>query len=152
MAPDIELRAATATPLISIRPRPALPELMGTAFGELFAYAAQNRVQPVGPPLAIYHEIAGEETDVEIGVPLARALEPSGRILAGELPAGEEAYSLHVGPYDGIVETYEALDEWIKRHGLVPCGPPREHYLNGPDEVGGPEEYRTEIVWPVRPA
>lgn len=40
------------------------------------------------------------------------------------------------------------MNGWIAGHGHPPAGPPRERYLNDPDEVP-PDELLTEVQWPV---
>lgn len=150
---EVTVQQAEAQPSISIREHSsvaALPDLMGQAFGELFGYLGETGAQPAGPPFAIYRSVDEADMDVEIGVPVAQPLADRGRIHASELPAGKEAHTLHVGPYDQVVTAYKALEQWLDEHGQEPAGPPREHYLNGPDEVSGPEEYQTEVVWPIR--
>jgi effector-binding domain-containing protein len=57
--------------------------------------------------------------------------------------------TLHVGPYDALGEAYSAVTRWIGERGLAIAGPFRERYLNAPDEVSSPAEYRTEIQVPV---
>lgn len=39
----------------------------------------------------------------------------------------------------------------MERHGLTPAGDPIELYLSDPDEVAGPNDYETRIVWPIGP-
>ena len=41
------------------------------------------------------------------------------------------------------------LQTWLKANDKAPAGPPREIYMNEPDEVGGPDELLTEVAWPV---
>ena len=38
---------------------------------------------------------------------------------------------------------------WIQSQNLNIAGPPREIYLVGPGHNLSPENYRTEIQWPV---
>ena len=37
----------------------------------------------------------------------------------------------------------------MQAHGAEPSGPPRETYLVGTGQTRSPEEFRTEIVWPL---
>ena len=56
---------------------------------------------------------------------------------------------MHVGPYPDVGGAYQALMGWIQAHGHETAGPPREIYLNGPDEVSDPAQLRTEVLWPI---
>ena len=154
MSYQITVHEVAAQPMVGIREHTsmaALPGLIGQAFGELFACLGQSGTPPAGPPFIIYHSFADATSlDVEIGVPVARPLADQGRIRAGELPAGKEAHTLHVGPYDGVGAAYEALGAWVEENGQQASAPPRECYLNGPDDVSSPAEYQTVVVWPIR--
>jgi effector-binding domain-containing protein len=155
MAYEVKVREVVPQPVLSVRTRTSLAQiadLMGAAFGEMFGYLFQAGAQPAGPPCSIYHdpEFREDDLDVEICVPVDRPLPPQGRVQMSELPGGTVAYTLHVGPYDGVGPAYQAVTTWIQEHGHETAGPPRETYLNGPDEVKDPSEYRTEIIWPIR--
>jgi effector-binding domain-containing protein len=41
------------------------------------------------------------------------------------------------------------LDRWVLDHGHEGSGRFWECYLNNPDEVAGPSEYRTELNWVI---
>ncbi len=43
------------------------------------------------------------------------------------------------------------MSEVMAEHGLRPAGDPREIYWTDPDEVADPNDYVTEIVWPIGP-
>ena len=66
---------------------------------------------------------------------------------AQQLPAGTFATLLHVGPYDTVAGTYDAVVAWIGDHDLAVAGPPREVYLSPPDTP--PEQIRTIIEFPA---
>ena len=57
---------------------------------------------------------------------------------------------MHLGSYDGLSGTYEALHEWI--HGQPGCddgAAPWESYVDDARSVDDPATLRTEIVWPL---
>ncbi len=114
--------------------------------GGLFAEAGRKlRSRPAGPPFAIYHspEFDPENCDVEVVFPVAARGEKT-------LPGGQVAYLVHVGSYDGVGAAYQARWDHVKANGLEPAGPPREVYLAGPESKKSPEEYVTEIQYPVK--
>ncbi len=39
---------------------------------------------------------------------------------------------LHIGPYDKLVETYTAMQTWIREQGLSPASKMWETYLSDP--------------------
>ena len=76
-----------------------------------------------GPPVTLYHdpEWIEDAVDLELVVPVGGGVEhletPAGRIMKpGEVPGGQVAVAVHVGPYETIHETYQALGTWIEEH------------------------------------
>jgi len=59
-------------------------------------------------------------------------------------------FATHIGPYDDFSACYAALGEWIEREGYTISGPPFEWYVKGCDDDVGPEEYVTEIYFPIK--
>lgn len=71
-----------------------------------------------GHNVIVYRKHAGGALDLEVGVLLAAPVEPRGALVASATPAGRAATALHVGPYDRLGETYDALSAWVATGGL----------------------------------
>jgi effector-binding domain-containing protein len=141
--------------VVSIRSRreaPAFPEFIGASMGVLFGHLGRLGVRPAGEPFVVYHEFDSHEVDAEVCVPVGGPVEPTDRIRHAVHPPVTVARTLHVGPYELLGEAYRAVGNWIDEHGFEPSGPMRERYLNAPDEVSSPAEYRTEVETPIVPA
>ena len=54
------------------------------------------------------------------------------------------ATTVHTGSYDGVVEAYRAVEEWLEIEGYRVTGAPWEFYLDAPDVP----EPRTEVNFP----
>jgi effector-binding domain-containing protein len=54
---------------------------------------------------------------------------------------------LQVGPYESLVEAYEAIERYLAEQGLETAGPPREIYLSEPEVP--PAETRTLVEQPI---
>ncbi|HMO11186.1 MAG TPA: GyrI-like domain-containing protein [Actinotalea sp.] len=65
------------------------------------------------------------------------------------LPGGRAVQAVHVGPFDTLEQTYEALLAWLSEQGLTPSGQMWESYLSDPAVEPDPAAWRTLIVWPV---
>ena len=104
---------------------------------------------PAGPPFLIASQPIAGSMGLEVGVPCVAVPEPAPGQHRGRLAAGKAAVAVFRGPYDQIGPVYSTLFEWVAKQGFRPAGSPRETYLNGPDEVAGPEEYLTEVVLPI---
>lgn len=123
----------------------ALGELLGGAFG----HATKSGAALAGPPLCRYRELSSGGLTLEAGVPVAVPAAGEGDVLAGTLPEGPVASTVHTGPYDTLNEAYTALEKWIAENELKPAGDPWEVYLTDPGEVPDPANWQTEVNWPV---
>jgi effector-binding domain-containing protein len=90
-----------------------------------------------------------QDLDLEIGFPVAKKLADKDNMKASEIAAGKYASTVHVGPYETMEPTYDALNQWIKDNGHEVEGPAIEFYFNDPGEVG-PENTQTEIQFPLK--
>ncbi len=115
------------------------------------ACGAQS-VQLTGPPFARYHRLDEDRFTIEAGFPVAAAIDRDGDVRPSSLPGGPAAVIVHVGPYEQMVLTYDALVAWIKRHDGEPAGEAWEIYLSDPRHEPDPATWRTEIVQPYRTA
>lgn len=151
MSYNCELKQSTAKPALSVRTHAAvqdLPTLFGKVYGEIMQYLGELGEQPAGIPYAAYYNMDMQNLDVELGFPVARKLAGRGEIQASEFPGGKLASVMHVGPYDQMVPTYDALTQWVKSQGLETTGVAYELYYTGPDTP--PQGMRTEIIFPLK--
>ncbi|RSM80794.1 MerR family transcriptional regulator [Amycolatopsis sp. WAC 01375] len=145
-------RVRTPQPIarLSIRtPLSGLAELIGPAYGRLFAVLAAQGVMPSSPPGTRYLTDDPDELTVELFVPVDGPVRDDGEIGADELPGGLLVATIHEGDYDDVETAYRSLGRWIAERDLVPAGPAEELYLVAPGPSVAPESYRTEIAWPV---
>jgi DNA-binding transcriptional MerR regulator/effector-binding domain-containing protein len=121
------------------------------AFAELYRAVSASGLAPLGPggglyPTELFTDEVGESI---VYVPLAQAIEPSGRVRMMEIPAAELAIATHYGALDGMDRTYGALGTYVSERALGVDGPIREHYLVTSEDVVDEAQLRTEICWPV---
>ena len=124
---------------------------LGPLLGELFTAVAQNMLTPAGPTMAIYYDEGYRErdVDVEVAVPVSGNTDLTHRVRVRTLPGADVASLLYRGPYDDFTPAYQALMGWMQANGYTMTGPNREIYLRGPGEGISPEDYLTEIQFPV---
>jgi effector-binding domain-containing protein len=87
--------------------------LIRTMFDRVYAAG----VKLPGHNVIVYRK-AGGELDMEVGVQLAAPVELAGELEAGVTPSGQAVTALHVGPYDRLGETYDAMLAWAAGRGL----------------------------------
>ncbi|GAC1393819.1 MAG: hypothetical protein NVS4B11_29480 [Ktedonobacteraceae bacterium] len=97
------------------------------------------------PPIVIHYDYSEEVADIEVAVPIERAIVREGRIVSNTLQGGSVASIMHVGPYEELGVVYPALATWIQEHGHEMAGAPYELFWNDPSQVASPAEYRTEV-------
>jgi hypothetical protein len=72
------------------------------------AWLARRHVRPGSPPFFNYVLIGDAQLDIDVGFPLASALEGEGEgdVRAGRFPEGLYAVLRHLGPYDGLKDAH----------------------------------------------
>src|SRR5437764_15169138 len=89
-----------------------------------------------GHNVFLYHHPACRDLpmDVDFGVEVVRAFEPEGEVRAVETPAGEAAVTVHVGPYERMKETHDAIHAWRAANHREFAGKSWEIYGDPSDE------------------
>jgi effector-binding domain-containing protein len=151
---DVQIIDAEPQQIAAIKKRTSLRRVgedIGAGFGALMQFMGREGLAPSGPPLLVYHDVIDEETDgdIEICVPVGRAVSGGAEVYGRELEGGPMASTVHRGPYEEIGAAYHTVTGWISEHGHEIAGPPREIYLNDPQSVP-PEELLTRVEFPIR--
>jgi effector-binding domain-containing protein len=83
-----------------------------------------------GHNVFLYHHPANRESpmDVDFGVEVTRQFEPSGEVRPIETPLGNVASALHIGPYEKLSATHEAIHAWAKVNNQIFAGKSWEIY------------------------
>ena len=113
-------------------------------------------IQPSGALFFRYLVIGLEELEMEVGVPVEKAVPGQGVIRAEALPAGCYAILLHTGPFSGLRDATQSLLEWAEKKGIEwqmgIAGDSEawearlENYLNVGLEKN-PEKWETELAF-----
>jgi effector-binding domain-containing protein len=82
--------------------------------------------------------------DVDFGVEVARAFESCGEVCATETPAGMAAVATHVGAYDRMKETHDAIHAWRAANNRAFAGKSWEIYGDWSDH---PSKLETTIMY-----
>ncbi len=122
----------------------------GQSMGAVFQHLKENGVQPSGPPFGRYHAHNENEIDLEIGFPVAKAVDAKGDIKASELPGGRVVTTVHVGPFTQLSKLHKAIQEHVRKNGLEPRGGLWESLLVGPYQEKDPQKYKTKLYLPVQ--
>ena len=126
-----------------------LPQFFGRALTQAMAAAQAQGHHPTGPPFSLYHGMPTDAVDVEAGFPVDGPIADVDGVTASSLPAGRVVEATHVGPYDTLPQTYEAVVAFMKEQGLTPSSDMWEVYLSDPEQEPDPATWRTQIFWPA---
>jgi effector-binding domain-containing protein len=123
---------------------------------EVFAWLHRRGVAPAGAPFIRYHVInMSGPMDIELGVPVASAIQGDDRVSAGVLPAGRYASLIYTGVSHGIKGNKTLLewgaaqglrwDRWDEPHGDA-FGGRYESFLTSPEEEPDTAKWDTEVA------
>lgn len=127
-----------------------MADTVGASFAAIGAAIQASGATFAGPPFFTMSAPADDEpTEIEVGFPVAAPFTDRDAVMGIEVPAMTVAAAIHRGPYDQAGPVYQAIEAWIQEHGHAGVGAPREVYLNSPGDVASPEEYLTEIQFPI---
>jgi effector-binding domain-containing protein len=147
-----EIRTIPLQPIAAMHlsvPQEEIGEAMSRAFPAIFEAVGAAGATPAGPPMARYFDFGDPIIDFECAIPVAAPFAGHGDVQPSSVGGGEAAVCLHVGPYDTISQTWEAMTAWVGEQGRSPGGPGWESYLTGPDEEPDPSKWVTEVCMPL---
>jgi AraC family transcriptional regulator len=139
--------------VLLIRRRVAPSEMqqtLGECFGQLFTHAMKAGLPIAGWPICRYVDTGLGLWTIEPAVPLAAAAQGEGEMQPGVLSGGAVALGIHAGPYDQLPDTNAAIERWIEANGYTASGGAWEHYVTDPAEHPDPQDWRTEVYWPLK--
>lgn len=124
--------------------------VMMKSFATLSELFAKAKAPMTGMPLAHYITYDDASTTFELGFPCRSedeaALRAAG-LSIGTSPEGRSMTATHIGPYDTVGSTYNAMIAAMEAKGLVPAKDMWEIYFSPPETP--PAEIRTDVVWPI---
>ena len=103
---------------------------------------------------AVFHDTEFRETDVDVEVQqtLRGEYADTEHVRFRTLPEVTVATTMVRGPYTLMDEANAAVAAWVSENGYAFNGPMFNIYHVSPHETQNPEEYVTEICYPVRKA
>ena len=158
VAPEITQRAAQPYAGISAWVTMAAIGSVADRIPEIFSWLGARGIAPAGPPFFRYHVVDMErQLQVEVGVPVASAVEDDGAIRAGTLPAGRFAIMTHTGAPDTLAAATAELLGWAEARELAwdmsrtdageHWGCRLEFYLTNPAEQPDASKWQTQLAF-----
>ncbi|UPW84622.1 MerR family transcriptional regulator [Lysinibacillus sp. Ag94] len=119
----------------------------GNYFSKLYEKIATEQLTVLGKPMTIYHspEFNPTGNDTEFAIPIAESVKGT-----RDLPGSLCAKSVLKGAYPELTSVYANLMKWIEVEGYELILPPYEIYVTDPNQANSPEDYMTEVYFPVK--
>jgi Transcriptional regulator, effector-binding domain/component len=151
---DVRTREVPAQQVAAVRRHTSMTTIgddIAAGFNQVDAALETVGIRLVGRPFIVFHGRIDDVTggDIEICSPVAAPFNGVEEVYGTEVPGGTIVSTIHRGSYDEMAPSYAAVITWMDEHGLEPCGPPREYYLNDL-EATKPDDLLTEIAFPIR--
>src|SRR5215467_8741564 len=150
MPVSVNLQTVYPRKLAAVR-REVVPGAVGTAWrpalDKVWAFLrTQPGLRTDGHNVFLYHHPARRDLpmDVDFGVEVSRTFESVGEVYATETPAGMVAVAVHVGPYDRMKETHDAVHAWREANKRAFAGKSWEIYGDWSDD---PSKLETTIMY-----
>lgn len=105
-----------------------------------------------GHTLAIFHDKSHKESnvDVEIQMDVRGSYHDTEHVVFKTEPEVEIASATYRGSYEQLIGVNHAVAEWIRDNGYDFDGAMFLIYHVGPDKTQNPDEYVTEVCYPIR--
>lgn len=130
-------------------PRERIQHVVGPGIEEVLATVAAQGIEVAGAWFTRHLRIPGDTFEMEIGVPVARPVQPAGRVVPVMLPAQRVARTVHAGCYGGLPQAWDEFRAWVEQAGHATRLPVWESYVLDPSTSADPARWRTELNWPL---
>ena len=142
MSLHVSVHTVAARKLAAVRRQVAIggvPAAWKPALDKVWAFLrAKPGLRTDGHNVFLYHHPARRDLPMDVD------FEPEGEVHAVETPAGEAAVAVHVGSYDRMKETHDAIHAWREANNRTFAGQSWEIYGDWSDD---PAKLETTIVY-----
>lgn len=152
-----ELVELTPQPILSVRRTIPVAQLGPTqqeCVKLLQTQLQEQQLEVAGAPFVRYHHFDGQQTEVEIGVPVSQPAQSVGEVQASTRTGGPALTLRHLGPHDATFgASYQRLHAGLTERGREASGPAWEVYdwLDVQSGVRQPtSKWRTQLVQPLK--
>ncbi len=129
-----------------------LPAEFARIFPAVHAALLEQGVEQsdMGHVIAVYHTMDANQMELSGGIEIADGVAVAPPLELLELPACEAVKADHIGPYDQLATTHEAVWAYLQEIGRAPAGGPTERYITDPEAEPDASKWHTEILLPLQ--
>jgi effector-binding domain-containing protein len=153
MSPAVSVQTVAPMKLAAVRRQVAIGHVGAAwkpALDKVWEFLrSQPDLRTDGHNVFLYHHPSRRDLpmNVDFGVQVVRTFEPAGEVRPVETPTGEAAVAVHVGPYERMKETHDAIHAWSAANDRPFAGTSWEIYSDWSDD---PAKLETTIVYLLR--
>lgn len=145
----IEVRRTTvaAQPTAVIRDRQRIEEFgekLIPVYDRVYAALPDAGLDKGGHNLLVMRGDPGDVLDIEVGIEVDGPFEAVGELVPSQLPAGDVATAVHIGPYEQLGAVHDAIIGWCEEQGYRRTGTCWERYGHAVDD---PADQRTDVFY-----
>ena len=118
------------------------PSQFRHALDKVYDAVKAGRVRQTGQNVMVYRPRDNRLVDIECGVETDARFEPVGEVVYSETPSGLAVTTAHMGPYEQLGMSHNAVAEWSRQNGYRITGTCWEIYGDWSDD---PAKLRTDI-------
>ena len=147
----VQLPAQRAAVIHAEAAQSELAEVFARIFPAVDAALNEQGVSDRGHVIAVYHGMDAEQMELSGGIEIGDDVElaPDDEVVLLEIAAGEAIKADHIGPYEELGATHEAVWAFAQQAGREPRSGPIERYITDPGAEPDPSKWHTEILLPA---
>jgi effector-binding domain-containing protein len=123
--------------------------IMDAGIKEVLAVLAAQGRTPSGPFFTHHYCRPMEKFDLEICFPVDSPIQPQGDVHPAIWHAMDVARTVFHGNYSGLPGAWGELEKWMQAENYHGRGEFWERYLIGPQTQPNPDNWQTELNWPL---
>jgi effector-binding domain-containing protein len=123
---------------------------LGQAYGKIMEAAAKQKLEPSGPPFAIYYSQSNTQFDFDAALPIGKAGKSEGMVMAAQRSARRAVCVAFYGDYSQTPLAHETADAFIRNNNKTTTGPPWEEYVSDPGLEKDTSNWLTKVYYPIR--
>lgn len=150
MGYEIVTGTVESRPMAAVRRRVPVGDVAAVwrpALDQVWAFLRRHEgLRTDGHNIFVYRQPAepGAPMEVDFGVEVSRPFDAADEVVFTRTPAGEVAWTRHLGPVDRLGDAYAAIEEWCRAHGRAPGGVSWEIYGDPGDD---PSVFEITAFW-----